>query len=222
MFAYLSVVTRRGVTEHEMPLSRANYCPSKYNSKKYCGPYFVHLNQRPVAVGNTTDKQFVRIRKRLGEFSRVTQLPDFDLTHVVLALGTPITQDAFVTRHINRLPCPTYRPAADNDTDDGDIVVTGGSAKLSLRDPMTFARIKLPVRGAECDHLECFDLTVLLSSANERPLTFDWRCPVCSILMPGIHRDREYATVLLKYQKQLSVNEVPVDLEKWGKPGYTP
>lgn len=59
--------------------------------------------------------------------------------------------------------------------DDEDIVVATSS--LSLRCPLTYARIKQPVRSITCDHIQCFDGPSFLSMQQKIPL---WQCPVCS------------------------------------------
>lgn len=59
--------------------------------------------------------------------------------------------------------------------DDCDIVVATSS--LTLRCPLTYARMKIPVRSIECDHIQCFDCESFLSMQLKIPL---WQCPVCS------------------------------------------
>lgn len=59
--------------------------------------------------------------------------------------------------------------------DDEDIVVATSS--LSLRCPLTYARIKQPVRSINCDHIQCFDGPSFLSMQQKIPL---WQCSVCS------------------------------------------
>ncbi|CAI6377854.1 unnamed protein product [Macrosiphum euphorbiae] len=47
---------------------------------------------------------------------------------------------------------------------------------VSVMDPLTKLRMKLPVRGVDCIHLQCFDAIQFLkiNEQNER-----WRCPIC-------------------------------------------
>ena len=59
--------------------------------------------------------------------------------------------------------------------DDADLVVDTSS--LTLRCPLTYARMKVPVRSVECDHIQCFDSESFLSMQQKIPL---WQCPVCS------------------------------------------
>eukprot|EP01130_Rhizamoeba_saxonica_P008889 TRINITY_DN359_c0_g1_i1.p1 TRINITY_DN359_c0_g1~~TRINITY_DN359_c0_g1_i1.p1 ORF type:complete len:640 (-),score=124.66 TRINITY_DN359_c0_g1_i1:1500-3332(-) len=59
--------------------------------------------------------------------------------------------------------------------DDDDIMAV--SLKLSLRCPLTLLKIENPVRGRNCSHLQCFELSAYLQMNKNHP-TF--LCPVCS------------------------------------------
>ncbi|KAI9345115.1 MIZ/SP-RING zinc finger-domain-containing protein [Pilaira anomala] len=62
--------------------------------------------------------------------------------------------------------------------DDDDIVIVQKSVKLSLRCPISLKKLKLPIRGRNCKHLECFDLVpYLLTNENKVP---QWLCPCCN------------------------------------------
>ncbi|KAM9912435.1 hypothetical protein OXX69_002584 [Metschnikowia pulcherrima] len=56
-----------------------------------------------------------------------------------------------------------------------DIVVE--NVPLSLRCPVTYARIKHPVKSYQCDHVQCFDGLSFLMMQEHIPA---WQCPVCS------------------------------------------
>jgi hypothetical protein len=58
---------------------------------------------------------------------------------------------------------------------DDSVQQTG--VRVSLKCPVTFKRIQLPARGAECKHIQCFDLEAYLKMNCER---CTWRCPVCN------------------------------------------
>lgn len=56
------------------------------------------------------------------------------------------------------------------------------SFELSLKDPLTFGRIKTPVRSVSCNHLSCFDAQVFFMMNEQTPT---WKCPICSnVLRP--------------------------------------
>ena len=75
------------------------------------------------------------------------------------------------------------RAAAAADVDDDELLDVS-VLSLNLRDPITRAPLRLPVRGDTCEHLQCFDLIPFITM-NSLP-TARWRCPVCSKLtMPS-------------------------------------
>lgn len=47
---------------------------------------------------------------------------------------------------------------------------------VSLRDPLSQAIIRMPVRGGQCSHAKCFDLWTYLTMNEQSPT---WACPVC-------------------------------------------
>eukprot|EP00927_Polykrikos_kofoidii_P011533 TRINITY_DN14910_c0_g1_i1.p1 TRINITY_DN14910_c0_g1~~TRINITY_DN14910_c0_g1_i1.p1 ORF type:complete len:536 (-),score=105.44 TRINITY_DN14910_c0_g1_i1:96-1703(-) len=64
----------------------------------------------------------------------------------------------------------------------GEEVHTEGSDRCRLTCPITLTRIKTPVRGHRCRHLQCYDLRAYVIS-NLRMGAFNkrWRCPVCNL-----------------------------------------
>jgi len=66
---------------------------------------------------------------------------------------------------------------AKEEEDDDDLIQS--SVRLSLRCPLSYTRIGVPVRSVECRHLECFDLASYLEMANvTKPAK--WKCPMCN------------------------------------------
>ncbi|CAI6372261.1 unnamed protein product [Macrosiphum euphorbiae] len=57
---------------------------------------------------------------------------------------------------------------------DDDMLVD--SLVVSIKDPLSKLRMKLPARGVDCMHLECFDAIQFLKM-NEQKQT--WKCPLC-------------------------------------------
>lgn len=56
------------------------------------------------------------------------------------------------------------------------------SAVLSLACPLSLARIRIPVRGFACCHLQCFDLKVYVERNRAiEAVGKRWQCPVCSM-----------------------------------------
>ena len=51
------------------------------------------------------------------------------------------------------------------------------AVRVVLKCPITRQRLRLPARGCECRHIQCFDLESFLQMNCDRP---SWRCPVCT------------------------------------------
>lgn len=58
---------------------------------------------------------------------------------------------------------------------DDEIVMATSS--LSLRCPLTYAKLAVPMRSTLCDHVQCFDGLLFLTMQERIP---SWVCPVCS------------------------------------------
>lgn len=58
------------------------------------------------------------------------------------------------------------------------------SDMLRLRCPITMDRVHVPVRGKECQHLQCFSLEAYISSNRAmRAFNNRWQCPVCTLIL---------------------------------------
>uniref|UniRef100_A0A0X3NRX0 SP-RING-type domain-containing protein n=1 Tax=Schistocephalus solidus TaxID=70667 RepID=A0A0X3NRX0_SCHSO len=80
---------------------------------------------------------------------------------------------------------------------------------VSLLCPLTLTRIDIPVRSANCDHLQCFDLSSYLTINKKRPR---WSCPVCSSPAPfrDLRRD-DFFVQLMADQSLKNAEMVHVD-----------
>ncbi|KAG0377776.1 SUMO ligase siz1 [Mortierella sp. AD032] len=85
---------------------------------------------------------------------------------------------------------------------DDDIMAT--SSTLSLKCPLGFQRINIPIRSSYCQHLQCFDAYTFFNLNEQTPT---WTCPVCSRTM---HSWEEI--VVDGYFKDL-LNSTPESLE---------
>ncbi|OMP06119.1 Zinc finger, MIZ-type [Corchorus olitorius] len=61
------------------------------------------------------------------------------------------------------------------DSEDSDIIE--GPSRISLKCPISRTRIKIPVKGKACKHLQCFDFNNYVDINTRRP---SWRCPHCN------------------------------------------
>ncbi|KAK6344978.1 hypothetical protein TWF718_006923 [Orbilia javanica] len=77
------------------------------------------------------------------------------------------------------------KKSADSIANDDDIsVVEEDTVTVSVTCPMSQQIIDVPVRGKDCQHLDCFDLKGYLTSRTKFPTGFSvpdsWKCPICS------------------------------------------
>ncbi|KAA8520878.1 hypothetical protein F0562_011551 [Nyssa sinensis] len=81
-------------------------------------------------------------------------------------------------------------PAPDTDSD-----IIEGPSRISLNCPISFRRIKTPVKGHSCKHLQCFDFDNFVDINSRRP---SWRCPHCNqyVCYTDICVDQNMAKVL--------------------------
>jgi len=57
-----------------------------------------------------------------------------------------------------------------------DDEIVAGEQKMSLKCPLSYARINLPARSKKCVHPQCFDATSWYSMMEQ---TTTWLCPIC-------------------------------------------
>ncbi|KAM3120454.1 hypothetical protein RJF_1224 [Candidozyma auris] len=78
----------------------------------------------------------------------------------------------------SHIPIDVTKKAIQRDYEqnqDDDIVMDTSS--ISLRCPLTYARMKHPMKSTACDHVQCFDGLSFLTMQERIP---SWICPVCS------------------------------------------
>ncbi|KAK7253064.1 hypothetical protein RIF29_37469 [Crotalaria pallida] len=85
------------------------------------------------------------------------------------------------------------QPAATSVDSDSDIIE--GHSQISLNCPISFTRIKTPVKGRSCKHFQCFDFDNYIDISSRRP---HWRCPHCNqcVSYADIRLDRNMVEVL--------------------------
>ncbi|XP_071730705.1 E4 SUMO-protein ligase PIAL2-like [Rutidosis leptorrhynchoides] len=101
---------------------------------------------------------------------------------------------------------PPVAPASDLDTD-----LIEGTSRISLNCPISFKRIKTPVKGHLCKHFQCFDFDNYVDINSRRP---SWRCPHCSqsVCFTDIRIDRDMVKVL----KEVDANVSHVNISRDG------
>ncbi|KAK9455765.1 PINIT domain-containing protein [Dipodascopsis uninucleata] len=66
-----------------------------------------------------------------------------------------------------------------SNSEDDDIVAT--STIMSLKCPLSFSRIQIPIRSIRCSHVQCFDATSYIQLQEQAET---WQCPICNIFAP--------------------------------------
>ncbi|KAI3637399.1 hypothetical protein MIR68_004048 [Amoeboaphelidium protococcarum] len=97
----------------------------------------------------------------------------------------------------SQAPYPDQKQSGEDEDDDLQLL---SMVTLSLKDPVSLINIKYPVRGSQCNHLQCFDLsTWLLMNANNDSKT--WSCLICSKTLSNPAVKLQYASVSLAAPK---------------------
>nr|XP_016457245.1 PREDICTED: E4 SUMO-protein ligase PIAL2-like isoform X2 [Nicotiana tabacum] len=80
---------------------------------------------------------------------------------------------------------------------DPDSEIIEGPSRISLNCPISFKRIKTPVKGHSCKHLQCFDFDNYVDINSRRP---SWRCPHCNqhVCFTDIRIDQDMDKVLIE------------------------
>ncbi|KAI0440468.1 hypothetical protein F4803DRAFT_553039 [Xylaria telfairii] len=89
---------------------------------------------------------------------------------------------------------------------DPDVITT--STVLSLKCPLSYTRIRTPVRSVVCNHISCFDGSSYLQLQEQGP---QWLCPICnqSATFENLAVD-EYAKDILERTEE-SVEQVTIE-----------
>lgn len=83
--------------------------------------------------------------------------------------------------------------------------------KISLKCPLTQRRIRTPIRGPKCVHLQCFDLESFLYVNREKT---QWTCPLCSLAIPfpSIELDQHQMNIIQTLSNEpMAYEEILID-----------
>ncbi|KAK8069498.1 miz zinc finger protein, partial [Apiospora phragmitis] len=107
---------------------------------------------------------------------------------------------------------------------DDDIAIIASDLTIRVADPFSLCIFHIPVRGANCEHLECFDLeTWLTTRPSKKSCVCDkWKCPICgedarpqSLRIDGFLSDVRTA---LAAQGRLATKDITVSADGSWKP----
>ena len=107
---------------------------------------------------------------------------------------------------------PNFMPTDMNSSMDGGYN-EGQGLKLSTECPISHKPIINPVRGSQCNHLQCFDLESYLFLNLERSL---WRCPICfaATIVETIEVD-EFVGKIIKNAESFGSSKVIFRIHSW-------
>ncbi|KAJ8538641.1 hypothetical protein K7X08_029937 [Anisodus acutangulus] len=97
---------------------------------------------------------------------------------------------------------PDYEQAPVSSVDPDSEIIEGPS-RISLNCPISFRRIKTPVKGHSCKHLQCFDFDNYIDINSRRP---SWRCPHCNqhVCFTDIRIDQDMVKVLKEVSEDVT------------------
>lgn len=92
--------------------------------------------------------------------------------------------------------------------EDDEFVTT--STVMSLQCPISYTRMRLPVKARKCDHLQCFDAYWYMHSQKQVPT---WECPVCSkeVYLEDLATSQYVLDILEKTDEDVEQVDISVD-----------
>ncbi|XP_047337315.1 E4 SUMO-protein ligase PIAL2-like isoform X3 [Impatiens glandulifera] len=120
---------------------------------------------------------------------------------IMVALMSPISSVA--------IPVQDYVPPVVT-SHDSDPEIAEGASRISLNCPISFKRIKTPIKGQSCKHHQCFDFNNFVEINAKRP---SWRCPYCSqdLFLSDIRVDQTMVKILKEVNE--SVTDVIISID---------
>ncbi|CAN0841189.1 E4 SUMO-protein ligase PIAL2 [Linum grandiflorum] len=99
---------------------------------------------------------------------------------------------------------------SDRTSLDPDSDIIEGPSRISLNCPISFSRIKIPVKGSLCKHLQCFDFGNYVEINSKRP---SWRCPHCNqnVSYADIRVDQNIVQVLKEVGESITHVNISAD-----------
>ncbi len=122
-----------------------------------------HLRLNKPAASNTVDFTYALTREKYYVGVYVCKMT------TVSALVEQIQQ------HGKRISKASVISELTRKANDPDVVAM--SQVVSLKCPLSYMRLKIPVRGVSCSHIQCFDALSYLQLQEQGP---QWLCPICN------------------------------------------
>jgi E3 SUMO-protein ligase PIAS1 len=125
---------------------------NEHSQKFYLGVFLCKSHSVPSLVGK------IEQQARISQTSVIQECMRHSRNSLTLKYGT-LMGDRSVSKQAQ----------------DPDIQAT--SQNFSLKCPLTYMRLDLPVRSISCKHNQCFDATSYLQLQEQGPV---WICPICN------------------------------------------
>ncbi|KAM3507208.1 hypothetical protein MY11210_007244 [Beauveria gryllotalpidicola] len=124
------------------------------------------LRLKPPNYLNTIDFTYALTTKKFYIIANLCQV--YSVAELVQGISTG-----------RRIPKDSVITELNQKAQDPDVVAT--SSVLSLKCPLSYARLEMPCRGMSCSHVQCFDATSYLQLQEQGP---QWLCPICNKSAP--------------------------------------
>lgn len=95
-------------------------------------------------------------------------------TGIIACISTHRVPQVEIESQIIQRCLHTAHPSTNTDSTEETVVVEGS---MSIRCPLTTALIRVPARSRHCEHLQCMELSAVLSYCIRSNL---WNCPICA------------------------------------------
>ncbi|EEB05702.1 SUMO E3 ligase Pli1 [Schizosaccharomyces japonicus yFS275] len=152
-----------------------------------CNPADItdYVNSYAGAPGNNVTIHYMNANKAFTALVSLVQTWSVDQLMQRIKTGRKESKEKIVER-IKR------------DNDDADLIAT--SVDVSLKCPLSFTRISVPIRSIFCKHIQCFDALAFLQLNKQMP---SWSCPVCNTTV------RYYDLIIDGYLEDILANTPP-------------
>ncbi|KAK8454969.1 hypothetical protein SEVIR_4G059800v4 [Setaria viridis] len=110
------------------------------------------------------------ITKMLKYGANIIQAAGYFNANYIIAVAFVNNSTSFSAPKLEDYAQPMTVYPADSD-------VLEGPSRVSLNCPISFKRIKTPIKGRLCKHYQCFDYDNYMEMNSRKP---NWRCPFCN------------------------------------------
>ncbi|EGP84926.1 uncharacterized protein MYCGRDRAFT_23060, partial [Zymoseptoria tritici IPO323] len=191
------------------------FCGMSGNMSPYVSVDVAFPNQLEVKInGDDVKHNFKGLKNKPGT-TKPTDITDKNRFAVVVHMVKMVSVEVLVERlrsgkvggiiSKQRVIDEMNRASKDDD-------ISATSVRMSLKDPTSTLRIKLPIRSSVCTHNQCFDGEMFLQLQEQAP---QWQCVVCnkSVTFESLCVDKYFEDILQRTPTSIE----KVDIEPNGE-----